>query len=890
MNRLQTPARSGHAREFLTGGFFLLALVVAMAVFFAARQRAADVSIRATLMTTDQLSNILSLARMAESGQRGFLLTGNPSYLGPYKIALQALPGELRALDTSLEATPNAGNLATIHGIVTAKLSELAQVIARYQSGDQEGAIAQVKADSGMIAMTQLRTLIGSMKAGLAQNLATTEAEDERNGLILQLVTSAAVFGTLLLGVFAVRDARLRNTRLLAVEAALIEANEALERKVEERTSSLRASEAQFRTLAESILGLVFMSDSKGGLTFVNAAFAGYAGLAVNDMLGDAWVQVLHPDDVPGTLVVWGNSLASGAPYEVEYRLRRHDGAYRWYLARAAPLRNEQQEITGWIGTGTDIEDRKRAEAAIIDANALLEQRVAERTRELDRIFRLSTDLLAVADFAGQYVSVSPAWERILGRSTAEALASNYVDFVHPDHLAKVAADFAQLHAGQPVFCENRYRRADGSYCWLSWRAVSLPEERLIYAVARDITLEKDRDEQLRQSQKMEVVGQLTGGIAHDFNNLLTIIMGSLELLQRGLENADAKTVRRIEAAMDGAQRAAALTHRLLAFARRQPLAPKVIEPNRLLAGMSDMLNRVLGEQIALEFVSAAGLWRVQADVNQLENSILNLAVNARDAMPEGGHLTIEMQNVHLDEAYAAPRADVQPGQYVMIAVTDSGCGMTPDVQEKVFEPFFTTKPQGQGTGLGLAQVYGFIKQSNGHVTVYSEVGHGTSVKLYLPRLRGGVPEEVPGGPPPPAVAECRGETILLVEDEENVRNFSREVLEDFGYCVLVAENAPAALKILETQPAVDLLFTDVVLTGPMNGRLLANEVQKRRPGIAVLFTTGYTRNAIIHHGRLHDGIDFIGKPFTAAALTQMVRKILDRRKVPAASGALLDG
>jgi CheY-like chemotaxis protein len=291
------------------------------------------------------------------------------------------------------------------------------------------------------------------------------------------------------------------------------------------------------------------------------------------------------------------------------------------------------------------------------------------------------------------------------------------------------------------------------------------------------------------------------------------------------------------------------------------------------------MLHRVLGEHIALETVAAAGLWRVQADVNQLENSILNLAVNARDAMPEGGQLTIETQNAFLDEAYAQARGDVAPGQYVMIAVTDTGCGMTADVRERVFEPFFTTKPQGHGTGLGLAQVYGFIKQSNGHVFIYSEPGQGTSVKLYLPRLRGAVLEDKRPAPPVAATPASRGETILVVEDEENVRNFSVEVLEESGYHVVAAENAASALRILD-EVAVDMLFTDVVLTGTMNGRLLANEVVARRPGTAVLFTTGYTRNAIIHHGRLDDGIDFIGKPFTASALSQMVRKVLDRERV----------
>jgi PAS domain S-box-containing protein len=868
--------RYGHTRQFLSGGFLLLALVVAMAVLFAGRQRVDNINARNTMLTTNQLSALLSTMRQAESGVRGYLLTGNKVSLTTYNLALSAIPAELKELDQSLGRGPDAGNLAAIHSNVALKLSQLEKVMALYQSGDRQGAVGEVNIDLDLATMQSLRGLIGRLQDHQAELLAVSDARDERNGWILQIATLMAVMGTLLLGSFAIRDARLRTAALLQAEAALLEANEALERKVEERTQTLRASETQLRTLAESMPGFVYITDEAFNNIYINPQFAAYTGLPMAALLSQGWQQIVHQDDLPAVT----QALQSATNlYQLECRLRRHDGEYRWFLARSTLTLAENGGGSAWIGTVTDINDRKQAEAEMVDTNAMLEKLVAERSRELDRIFRLSTDLLAVADFSGQYVSVSPAWEQITGRPVAEALASNYIDFVHPDHIAKVAEDFAALHEGKPVWCENRYRRADGTYRWLSWRAVSMVEEQRIYAVARDITAEKDRDEQLRQSQKMEVVGQLTGGIAHDFNNLLTIIMGSLELLQRGLPATDAKSTRRIDAAMEGARRAAALTHRLLAFARRSPLEPKPVEPDRLVAGMSDMLHRVLGEHIALETVAAAGLWRVQADVNQLENSILNLAVNARDAMPEGGRLTIETQNAFLDETYAAARGDVAPGQYVMIAVTDTGTGMTADVRERVFEPFFTTKPQGHGTGLGLAQVYGFIKQSNGHVMIYSEPGQGTSVKLYLPRLRGAVPEDTRPATPATVAPASRGETILVVEDEENVRNFSVEVLEDYGYHVVAAENADGALRALEDVAEIDMLFTDVVLTGQMNGRLLANEVLRRRPKAAVLFTTGYTRNAIVHHGRLDDGIDFIGKPFTASALGQMVRKVLDREK-----------
>jgi PAS domain S-box-containing protein len=875
-----TINRSGHARQFLTGGFCLLALVVGMAVFFAARQRIDDASARDTMRTAIRLSELLSSVRQAESGLRGYVLTHNGNSLTTYQKALTDIPGEIQKLDSALEGENDDSDLAAVHGQVATKLSQLAAAMALFQSGNTAAAVALINTDLNLQTMQNLRALIGTMQSTQLQRLAETDRSDERNGLILEIATGVAVLFTLLLGWFAIRDSRERTAALLRADAELQAINDALEIRIAERTASIKASETRFRVLTESLLGLVFMAGTDGRLTYVNNEFGLYAGVDVSQLLGDNWGSVVHPDDLPIAAAAWRRSLDTNRPYEVEFRLRRADGAWRWFLARALPMYNEQREVTGWIGNGTDIEDRKRIEAAMAANNALLEQRVAERSRELDRLFKLSTDILAVTGPDGRFIRVSPAWERITGISADTVVGKSFLDFVHPDDVAATLDAGERLRQGQAVAgFEHRNLCADGAWCWIAWRAAPPDDDGLAYSIGRDITADKAREEQLRQSQKMEVVGQLTGGIAHDFNNLLTIIMGSLELLQRGLASADAKSIRRIDAAMDGARRAAALTHRLLAFARRQPLEPKPVEPNRLVAGMSDMLTRVLGEHIALEFVNAAGIWRVQADVNQLENSILNLAVNARDAMPQGGHLTIETQNVHLDQAYAATRPDVLPGQYVMIAVTDTGCGMPAEVRAKVFEPFFTTKPQGQGTGLGLAQVYGFIKQSNGHVSVYSELGQGTSVKLYLPRLRGGAPVEARAAPMSAVEPARAGETILVVEDEENVRNFSVEVLAEAGYRVLAAENAAGAMEMLAEGDAIDMLFTDVVLTGSINGRALADQIARLRPGIAVLFTTGYTRNAIIHHGRLDDGIDFIGKPFTASALTQTVRTILDRAK-----------
>ncbi|HEY5048558.1 MAG TPA: ATP-binding protein [Rhizomicrobium sp.] len=386
----------------------------------------------------------------------------------------------------------------------------------------------------------------------------------------------------------------------------------------------------------------------------------------------------------------------------------------------------------------------------------------------------------------------------------------------------------------------------------------------------------------LRQSQKMEAIGQLTGGIAHDFNNLLQIVAGSLDMLRRrsarwNLAGDAARDFERLlHAADEGGKRAAALTHQLLAFSRRQPLTPKTVDVNKLVLAISALIGRSLGETIAIETILAAGLWPVSTDPNQLEAAILNLSVNARDAMPKGGKLTIETANAYLDESYASAHEELKVGQYVVVAVTDNGVGMNRDTVAQVFEPFFTTKQPGQGTGLGLSQVYGFTKQSGGHVKIYSEPGNGTTVKLYLPRLLTVKGEAVEEPLQQRFVAAApKNVAILVVEDEEGVRISSVEMLREQGYTVFEAADGDAALRMLEQQSGIQLIFTDVVLPGRLNGRQLADEARGRRPDLKILYTTGYARNAIVHHGRLDPGVNLIGKPFSYSALAAKVREVL---------------
>jgi len=394
-----------------------------------------------------------------------------------------------------------------------------------------------------------------------------------------------------------------------------------------------------------------------------------------------------------------------------------------------------------------------------------------------------------------------------------------------------------------------------------------------------EVVRREQTEQALRQAQKMEAVGRLTGGIAHDFNNLLTAIIGNLDLALRRLDGPD-RVRGWLANSRHASERAATLVQRLLAFSRQHPLEVKSVDINRLVQGMSELLGRSIGETVTLETVLAGGLWNAAIDPNQLENAIVNLVVNARDAMADGGKLTIETVNAHLDETYAESAGeDVTPGQYVMVAVSDTGSGMPPDVIGRAFEPFFTTKPTGVGTGLGLSQVYGFVKQSGGHIRIYSEIGVGTTIKMYFPRLTGqpDLPQWIARGATAAPTPSLDGnEGVLVVEDDPQVNKLAVEALEERGYRVISAPDGASALRLIDDAPTIELLLTDVVLPGGMNGRQLSDEVLKRRPAIKVLYMTGYTRNAIIHHGRLDPDIDLLTKPFTADALARKVRRILD--------------
>lgn len=533
--------------------------------------------------------------------------------------------------------------------------------------------------------------------------------------------------------------------------------------------SALRESEAQFRTLAEAMRNHAWTARPDGYLDWFNNQVYSYSGAPPGSLGGSDWTSIVHPDDLETALARWTASLASGEPYEAQFRLRDGGGAYRWHIARAVPQRADDGTILRWIGTNTDIHDQMETAQALADLNATLEQQVEERTGKL------------------------------------------------------MAAE-----------------------------------------------------EALRQSQKMEAVGQLTGGIAHDFNNLLAVVSGNLELLDMRVSQGRLEAVPRyVEAAQGAARRAASLTQRLLAFSRRQTLDPKPVNVNRLTAGIEGLIRQTVGPAIEMEVVGAGGLWLTLVDPNQLENALLNLCINARDAMPEGGRLTIETANKWLDDRAARER-ELPPGQYVSLCVTDTGTGMTPEVISRVFDPFFTTKPLGQGTGLGLSMIYGFVRQSGGQVRIYSEVGQGTTMCLYLPRYAGTETESEDLQHSAPHYFSGHGETVLMVDDEPAIRAMIVDVLDQAGYRAIEAEDGVAGLRVLQSGMRVDLLITDVGLPGGMNGRQVADAGRALRPELKVLFITGYAENAVIGNGHLERGMQIITKPFAIEPLADKIREMLD--------------
>jgi PAS domain S-box-containing protein len=656
---------------------------------------------------------------------------------------------------------------------------------------------------------------------------------------------------------------------------------------------ALAESEERFRSIANSAPVPIWVSRLNGMREFVNRAYHDFLGVPLEDALNFDWRNALHPDDLRRILHEQRVGEGSRRPFTLEARYRRHDGQWRWLRSESQPRWAPNGDHIGFIGVAHDITSSKEAEQKLTELAEMLRGRVHERSQQLaatealiQTFFQHSSECHAVlveeADGQFRYEEINPATLRLYGKTREQVVGRTIEQVFGPERAAEIGSHLtACLRAGAP----HRYERVQGG-ATIEALATPVPQEagapRRLVVSAHDVTDRRRLERQLQQSQKMEAVGQLTGGVAHDFNNLLTLVLGGLDIIDRQITKLPSPTAlarikRGQDMAMQGVKRATALTKRLLAFSRQQALTPQTLDANHLVAGICELLRRTLGETIRLETALAADLWRTFADPNQLENALLNLALNARDAMPDGGRLTIETANATLDHGYIASLNEpVEAGQYVMIAVSDTGAGMDQRTREQAFDPFFTTKEVGKGTGLGLSQVYGFARQSAGHVKIYSEIGEGTSVKIYLPRRVGDTEAETADRARD--ISGLNGaETILVVEDDDALRAYAAEILQELGYHVIEACNGVAALAVLEGDEHIDLLLSDVVMPGGVNGRQLADEALLRRPDLKVLFMTGYARNAILDRGRF-DAVQMIGKPFSFDELGDKVRKRLDAR------------
>jgi PAS domain S-box-containing protein len=639
----------------------------------------------------------------------------------------------------------------------------------------------------------------------------------------------------------------------------------------------------RLRLLLDSVIDCaIYMIDLDGRVASWNSGAARLKGYTAEEIIGQPFARFFTPEDQEAEFPRRALAIAAETGrFESEgWRVRR-DGSRFWALAVLDAIRDEDGKLIGFAKVTRDMSERQLQQSRLLESERRFRQLVYAVVDYA--IFQLDTDGIVATWNAGA--------ERIKGYTADEIIGEHFSRFyTEEDRAAGMPAKALATAAAEGRWeAEGQRVRKDGSRFWASVVIDPIRDDAGALVgfakVTRDITerietqrILRETQEQLAVSLRMEAVGQLSGGIAHDFNNLLMIIQGNVESAQRAaktLVGGNAGNIQRSLAnAMRGVQRATALTHRLLAFSRRQPLDPKVLDLNKYLPGVADFLQRALGETVELEVAGAPGLWPIEVDVAQLESSLVNLAVNARDAMPSGGRLTVEALNQLLDHDYARANPEVTPGQYVVICVSDSGHGMTPDVLNRAFEPFFTTKDIGHGTGLGLSQVYGFVKQSGGHIKVYSEPGQGTTVKMYFPRAghaadSGEEDDRVP-------VSMTATETVLVVEDDKDLRAYLVEILRDLDYRAIAAQDAVAALGILEQRDIrVDLLLTDVVMPG-MNGRELATRARQIRPGLKVLFMSGYSRNAVVHQGRVDRGVHLIQKPVSLNDLAARIRDVLD--------------
>ncbi len=635
-----------------------------------------------------------------------------------------------------------------------------------------------------------------------------------------------------------------------------------LRRQSESERDRYGERERLFSAVVESSNDAIITKSPEGTITAWNRAAERLFGYSAREAVGRP-IDIIMPEGQRAELEDILARTRNGETIEQLEAVRVNKyGRPLEVMLNLFPLRSPDGEIIGATKIARDITERKRTQAAL--------DREAEERR---RIFETSQDLILVTDGYGNFVQVSPSVTEILGFKPEDFVGHSAVEFIHPDDLEKTREEMRAARRGLTKRSfEARYYHRDGHEVMLNWMGTWSEPVKRHYFIGRDLTEKQAAEAQFRHVQKMDAIGQLTGGVAHDFNNVLTVITGTIGILSDAVADRPelAAITRLID---DAAERGAQLTKHLLAFARKQPLQPREIDVNALVLETAKLLHPTLGEQIVITPQLTEEAWPALVDPSQLSTAILNLALNARDAMPGGGKLVLETRNIFLDESYAGMNADVTAGHYVMIAVSDTGTGIPADLLERVFDPFFTTKEVGKGTGLGLSMVFGFVKQSGGHIKIYSEEGHGTSVKIYLPRSTGTQETALEAMQNAPVLGG--NERILIVEDDALVRQYVLTQVKSLGYVPLEAANATEALSIIDGDAEIDLLFTDVIMPGPLNGRQLADEAARRRPGLRTLFTSGYTENAIVHHGRLDSGVLLLAKPYRKSELARMIRTAL---------------
>ena len=914
--------RSGGTPRPFLANFSIVAIItgivlIALAIFLTLsinesreHRRVADTWERHTYEVLLETRELLIALQNAETGNRGYILTAQPRFLAPFDQGMADAPRELVRLKAmTKDNAAQQANIVRLAKVVDFRLGRLQRGVDLVRAGNRAAAIDLVKDGFGKESMDEARAILADIneteRALLKQQSArNNDLVTQSDRLIIGLIILMA--GMIAYGLAAMISATKAQARNSIFEAERDTANSLQSANAE----AVRAA-AIVSAIGDATPDAIYAKDRSGRITYANPSTLAVIGKSLAELLGLTTVEY-NPNNKEAAEIDANDAriMASGVNEVVDEFFTGPNGHARMFRSTKSPIRGSDGAVIGLAGVSTDVTAERLAIAALKESEG--------RFRGLSETVPA---FIFITDENGEVTFTNSAFQKYTGKTNDELLGMGWARSVHRDDRKVPEMAWAKaIKTKEPYTAEYRFRNVAGEFrCFLcratpvqdatgqitQWvgtcsdvqdaidarEAVEALNEGLETKVAErtaDLSSalatlqlevgEREKAEgQVRQMQKLESIGQLTGGIAHDFNNMLAVILGSLEIVKRKIQSDPDRAITAAENAEEGARRAALLTARLLAFSRQQPLAPEPVEANKLVSGMSELLRSTIGEQIQIETVLAGGLWKTYIDPPQLENAILNLCVNARDAMSEGGKLTIETYNCHLDENYADQNVEVAAGQYVLVSVTDTGTGMPDEVIERAFDPFYTTKEVGKGTGLGLSQVHGFVRQSGGHIKIYSEDGLGSTIKLYLPRYLGKAQADdrpVPGIDTERPMAR-NGETILVVEDEAKVRQVSVDQLRDLGYTVLHAANGAEALEVMAKNERIDLMFTDIVMPG-MTGRVLADEAAKQRPDIKVLYTTGYTRNAVVHNGVLDPGTEFIAKPYTGQALASKVRSVLD--------------